>query len=361
MAFNAIKIRKYPELDTLRFVSVTLVIGHHLFLQSNSFLNLFYLHGYVGVDIFFTLSGFIITLSLLKEYEHNHSINFKNFIIRRMLRLWPSWLLTLILSTGLVWYMGLRNSEIKQELLSKGWHYFLHFGNYSHAFLGKLHTLFSHFWSLAVEEHFYLIWPSLLLISIRNKFLTVFSFSTMLIMPYFFRVYHKFETGNNFISTLSTHTRFDALAYGCLLAVIFPKLPTIKKKSSQTYAWLLCLFLFYMGLHLKHTQISPWLDQFGYSLRSIASAWLIYLLLKTPKEGFRKFWSYQILAKLGVLSYGAYLYHFILNTVIFKVNLKFPINETIIFFLATTMIYIPSYLSYLAIDLKIEKIKAKFY
>lgn len=360
MILKIITLRKYPELDTLRFLSLTLVIGHHLFFRSNSFLEWFYQHGYLGVDIFFTLSGFIITKSLLSEYQKYSTIHFKNFIIRRMLRLWPTWLLTLAISALIVFYFGRTNPEIMMNLKTKFWHYLFQFGNYSHAFSGKLHTIFSHFWSLSVEEHFYLLWPGLFLLTRSGKKLSTLIFGTIIIGPYFFRVLHQFQGYSHAVNTLSTHTRFDAIAYGCLLAVNFDHLPKIKKALPQLLLWALILITFSVGLALKHSNYNPWIYQLGYSLRGIASMILIYGLLKTPTNWIRKVWANQFLAKLGVLSYGAYLFHFIMLTFIFKLDQNLHMPQMLLFLIATTVIYIPAYLSYRFIELPIDRYKKHF-
>jgi len=360
MILNKIALRKYPELDTLRFLSVTLVIGHHLFFQSNAFLQWFYQHGYVGVDIFFTLSGFIITKSLLSEYQKYNTIHFKNFIIRRVLRLWPTWLMTLVVSVMIVFYFGRTNPAIMMSLKTKFWYYLFHFGNYSHAYTGKLHTVFSHFWSLAVEEHFYLLWPSLFLLTRKGKIQSGLIFGTIIIAPYLFRVLHQFQGLPHAINTLSTHTRFDAIAYGCLLAVNFDRLPKISKPISQLSLWTIIFLTFFIGLTLKHSDYNPWIYQLGYSLRAIAAAILIYSLLKTPQNWIRKIWANPFLAKLGMLSYGAYLFHFIMLTFIFKLDQKLHLPQMLIFILAITAIYIPAYLSYRFIELPIDHYKKKF-
>lgn len=227
MIFKKIPQRGIPELDTLRFISVSLVIAHHLFFKSNPFFEWLSIHGYVGVDIFFTLSGFIITKGILRETEKTNNLNLKKFWMRRIIRLWPSWLLSLFFSSIGVYLVSRNNPELVRVFKERWWHYFLHFGNYSHAFIGKLHTLFSHFWSLAVEEHFYIVWPIAFLTFYRRNYLKIPILSMLIILPYIFRVFHKYQGYENIVNTFSTHTRIDAICFGCILALAWNKIPEI--------------------------------------------------------------------------------------------------------------------------------------
>jgi peptidoglycan/LPS O-acetylase OafA/YrhL len=359
--FKEIPRRGFPELDTLRFVSVTLVICHHLFFKSDPFLSWLATHGYVGVDIFFTLSGFIITKALLKEYERIETIELKKFWIRRSLRLWPAWLCVLALSCIAVFYLGLNNPDIMAALKEKWWHYFLHFGNYSHAYIGKLHTLFSHFWSLAVEEHFYLIWPLLFLLMRKRESLKWFLYLLLLVLPFIFRVISAKAGYENIVNTFSTHTRFDSLALGCLLGELWPRLPHIENRAKGYALWLAFFFMMAMGLEFKFSD-NILIKQFGFSLRAFASGLLIYLLLKVKPGFIRYVFSLSWLSKIGVLSYGAYLYHFITNTIVFKLldSTKLEVGHYIILVLANVIVYIPSYISYQSIESYFEGMKSRY-
>lgn len=360
--FSFIKneLRKYPELDTIRFIAVTLVVSHHLFYDSNLFFSWNKEYGWVGVDIFFTLSGFLITSILLNEYQETKTINLTSFIYKRMIRLWPSWLIALSLSFGIVYSFGLRNNELAQDLFTKFWHYLFHFGNYSHAWIGKIHTVFSHYWSLAVEEHFYLIWPCLLAFTASSKKKLMGVFTIMLVLPYLFRVYHAQQGEIEAVVTFSTHTRIDSIVWGCLLAYIYPTLKKLTFRSEFIIS-LVMLLLFYCSLTFltKNHEISAWLSESGRSFISIASVLLIIIAMKGNIYGLRYLLRIPILSWLGIMSYGVYLFHFHTNTLFFGLLSKstFKLSELESSLFVYTLPYIPAFLTYYLIDKKLHKFK----
>ena len=360
--FNKILPRGLPELDSFRLLAVTLVLGHHMFADSDPIFHWLSLHGYVGVGLFFTLSGFIITLNLKREWQRHETVGLKSFWLRRAIRLWPSWLIALLLSCLVVYHFGVSNESIMTDLKTKWWHYFLHFGNYSHAWIGKLHTVFGHFWSLAIEEHFYFIWPLLFILLNRKKRWRPIVLGLMIILPYLFRVYYAGLGYDNAVNTLSTHTRIDSIAYGCIMALYFEKLPPLTSIKKELVLWAIGIILLQIGLSLKFYQGSVWLSQSAHSIRSLAALLFIYLLTKTPETGIRRLWRSNILSRLGVLSYGVYLFHNLGNVVLFKTQaaLNLTISHWWLFIFSNLLAYLPAYLCYIFIDLSLERWKKRF-
>lgn len=363
MFLKSISIRDYKELDSIRFLSIFLVVLHHQFLDQNSFLTWLKTYGWVGVDIFFVMSGFLITTLLLKEYQSENKIAFKKFWIKRIFRLWPSWLITLTISSALVYKLGQNNSEISNELKNKWWHYYLHFGNYSHAIFDKLHTLFSHFWSLAVEEHFYLVWPVLFYIIHRFKKSSLLIWIILLFAPYVFRIYHFNQIDSYAFIKLSTHTRFDELIIGCLLAHIYPKLESNLKPTTEVLLSILTLLFFYLGLHvLHHEKIVFWLSELCYLFIGFASSLLIIISLKGNRWGIRKLLQINFISKLGILSYGVYLVHFITNFLFYGLLKKFntQLDHNLIALFTFTIPFVPAFFLYKFVDLPFGKIREKW-
>lgn len=360
ISFIQKELRKYPELDTIRFIAVTLVVSHHLFYESNVFFAWNKKFGWIGVDIFFTLSGFLITSILLSEIKTTGTVNLKNFIFKRMLRLWPSWLIALTVSFGIVYTFGQKNSELLQILYSRFWHYLFHFANYSHAWIGKIHTVFSHYWSLAVEEHFYLLWPCLLYLFGRSKQKMFITFCLLLALPYLFRVYHSINGAQEAVITFSTHTRIDAIVWGCLLAYIYPRLKSLRL-SLEIGATIFMFIFYYIALNFltKSTQASPWLAEFGRTLISLGTVLLIIIAMKGAKFGLRFFLKNQFLSWLGIMSYGVYLFHFFTNTLVFGVDAKYKLglSELQLALLIYTLPYLPAMMTYYFIDKKIHHLK----
>ena len=150
--------RSIPTLDGWRALAIAFVLFSHGYpsLERVGFLELYFREplGIFGVEIFFALSGFLITTKLLQEEEKKGSISLQNFYIRRAFRILPASLM-FILFVALLSYIGSVPSVTPGRILST----ILFFANYSTA---QPTYYLAHFWSLAVEEHFYLIWPAIL-------------------------------------------------------------------------------------------------------------------------------------------------------------------------------------------------------
>ena len=143
------KIKYIPSFDSLRGLAALFVLLLH---GSYGFFS----GGFIGVDLFFVLSGYLITSILYHEYRTTKGISFSKFYIRRAIRLFPPLLICIGLA-NLLWYFGLAK-PVGNEILATVASLF-YFSNYiSGAFLGNM----AHLWSLSVEEHFYLFWPLLM-------------------------------------------------------------------------------------------------------------------------------------------------------------------------------------------------------
>jgi peptidoglycan/LPS O-acetylase OafA/YrhL len=352
------ELRPYPELDTIRFISVTLVVCHHLFFKNNSFLAWMHDYAWVGVDIFFTLSGFLITGLLMKELDKSGTIDLKKFWVKRMIRLWPCWLIALLISFIFTYYFGQNNPEIMGALKEKFWHYILHLGNYSYAFYGKLHTLFGHYWSLAVEEHFYLIWPMVMLLVFKKQKLKPLMLTLLLFLPYLLRVGHHHVGFTIDSITLSTHTRIDSIVWGCLLAYGFKNLKDLSVKKEIVYTG--AMFILYaLSLHYltNNKAISPWLSEIGRTTISMASCLFIIIAMKGNNNGLRRVLRNPTLSWLGIMSYGVYLFHVHTNSIIFAIITKYipDANLNVVAIIANIAPYIPAIGTYYLIDKQLHK------
>lgn len=166
-------MRFRPEIDGLRALAVTLVILCHLQITGFS-------GGYIGVDIFFVISGFLITNLLINEYQSNLAsgqsgvISFRNFYLRRIKRIVPMALMVIIVALIYAYFnysqarfSQVRNDAIWASLFGANIHYMQESLNYFQQ--AQAVSLLQHYWSLAVEEQFYLVFPAFLLIVARIK------------------------------------------------------------------------------------------------------------------------------------------------------------------------------------------------
>ncbi len=255
--------------------------------------------------------------------------------------------------------LSIKNPDLIEEIKQKIWHYVFHFGNYSYAYFGKLHHILGHFWSLAVEEHFYLIWGAVMLYFRNNKKILIAILFIMIILPVLTRFLGHLQNVNPYIISFSTHNRIDSIAWGCLLAIVYPHLKP--NTSWHNYLLLISTFLFFsIGLWItQSTGTPPQLKALDYTFLSIGSVCLILAILQN--EGpLRYIFGSKFLAYLGILSYGVYMFHLLTHTIIFSLVSRFFPNtpHELIAVAAVLAPYVPVYFFYIFIDqyfLKLRK------
>src|SRR5215831_4968858 len=156
--------RYIPGLDGLRALAVLYVIAYHVNVP-------FATGGNLGVGIFFTLSGYLITDLLLNHWRKRHSLGLKNFWLRRARRLLPALFLMLaIVSVYVALFDASQLAEVRRQVITSAlyvgnWSTIAQHGSYFARFAAPLPL--DHLWSLAIEEQFYLLWPWLLLLGIH--------------------------------------------------------------------------------------------------------------------------------------------------------------------------------------------------
>ena len=166
-----------------------------------------------GVDMFFLISGFLITYLLLKEKSEKGKINIPAFFLRRTLRIWPLYFFVIIVSPLLVWWLQQTNPGIKSPEYAP---VIFFYNNFRTIATESWDFPFAHFWSICVEEHFYLVWPFLVALFPMKKLPQMFI--TVIVASLAFRAYaslNGFTWYNVYLNTLS---RIDVLAMGGLAA-----------------------------------------------------------------------------------------------------------------------------------------------
>lgn len=302
-----LKLGYRQELDGLRGISILLIYLHHLYYPLLP-------GGFFGVDIFFVLSGFLITSLLMEEWSREGSISLKNFYIRRVLRLMPA-LLFLILVTGgfaLIFLDKRRSIATYQGIwltLSYASNWFYAFGHFS------ADNPLGITWSLAIEEQFYLTWPILLILALRIKLgrrwiIYVLAFAVMFI-PLHRRLLIE-QGANIFRLYYSSDTRADALLVGCLAGLLFSGnlLPNNKRIGiyMKSLAAVAAIFLGYM------IGTASWMDLMlyqrgGYTLVALSVAFILIVQIAWPSKAALLFLRFPPLVWIGRISYGLYLWH----------------------------------------------------
>jgi peptidoglycan/LPS O-acetylase OafA/YrhL len=316
-------LKHIASLDGVRGVAITLVLITHL-LWSNSqtgsrLVNLLVGvrgAGWVGVDLFFALSGFLITGILFDTLQTSHY--FKNFYARRVLRIFP-----LYYGVLLVLFAVLHPVALHQDR-----QLFLLFGYLQNTSLWwngpqsvAVTNLTGHLWSLAVEEQFYLVWPVLVFcIRDRRRLLwTAAGLAVMALGARFFLLAHGASFGAVYKLTLC---RADSLLAGAWLALILRgKLRETVLRYASPVFW---LALVACGMMAWRTGSFDWevsrsINSYGYSVIAIASTAFIAMALR-PASITASVMRTGALRFLGKYSYGIYIFHqivFVLVTSIF--------------------------------------------
>lgn len=303
----------FKQLDALRAIAVTMVIcshwaGYHHDLWNDTS---FWFNGEVGVQLFFIISGFLITGILLDERqraEDNHAgrhFIVRAFYIRRFLRIFPLFYATLFVG------YALGHPDVRQSIL---WHV-TYLSNLFFAWRGDYLGEVSHFWSLAVEEQFYLFWPLLMLL-IPRKFLLPFVLGCVFIGP-LFRYWLSFVVqANDVAANVLPLSSLDSLAGGALLAMLRRNgLPEIVRKR-LTLCVLGLSIVSALGYILLHTAISvpPDLEaQILFICRVLlipALAGVVWLFASGFPGRVGALIESRPLAYVGKISYGVYVFHF---------------------------------------------------
>jgi peptidoglycan/LPS O-acetylase OafA/YrhL len=227
---------RIPQIQALRALAAILVILFHAELVGG---------GYIGVDIFYVISGYLITGLIVREIEDSGSLNFKAFYLRRIKRLLPT-SFTILMATALTaWYLypGTMRDELGRHIFAAA----VYVSNFLFAFwqmdyqnLNAIPPVVVHFWSLAVEEQFYIFWPVIVLLAFkaggRKNLFKIIALIT--VTSFIFSLY--LTEASPIWAFYSLPTRAWELGVGALLLAI-PK----KYKLSVAYPWIALLLIAY--------------------------------------------------------------------------------------------------------------------
>jgi peptidoglycan/LPS O-acetylase OafA/YrhL len=356
-----------PQLDALRFFAVLGVLVSHYWIPKG----LFWLFadmdwGWIGVHLFFVLSGFLITAILLRcryiaENTSQSPLYFiRQFYLRRFLRIFPIYYLVIGIALVL-------NLPLAREI----WGWLVSYtANIYIVVFNRWIGLFSHFWSLAVEEQFYLFWPWLILFLPKKSLAWTMLFVILLAPIYRFSAYeiHRFNISPfDFKSGTLTLGNLDSLGMGALLALVHQS--KSNKEAIQKYLSRMVLpfglFLYTISLALYHYHIKP---SVFFSLNDFAVSLIFTWLVSAAAIGFKNalgnILEFSPLKYLGKISYGIYVYHYFIPFFLasifgfFKIEYHTPSFTN--FLLASVVSIAVATLSWHIFEFPINNLKAYF-
>ena len=318
---HAPKAKRYyrPELDMLRFFAFLLVFNHHLLYKSPdlsgyhaSLRAVVQESGATGVCLFFFLSAFLITELLLREKERSLSIDLKAFYMRRILRIWPLYLLVLLIATLMPY--AVRSLEHVGQVIP----YFLLFcGNWAVVAHGSWYhdPALSPLWSISVEEQFYLLWPALMLFGGRQGIVR----ACLLILPlawltdFLLPVLHCSKEPALWLNSVN---QFQFFALGSLLALALHRksFRLDRKLRALSLAAALCCFaiaaypLHYIDTTVPSTPVQMLLAYLCIDAGCVLAFLTVYDAV-LPK-------AMHALVYLGKISFGLYMYHYFVRSLV---------------------------------------------
>jgi peptidoglycan/LPS O-acetylase OafA/YrhL len=373
----------YIALDGLRAVAVIMVFFQH-YGAGRAFL---FGWGWTGVDIFFVLSGFLITGILFDNQQKQH--RYRDFYIRRTLRIFPLyyavWIVILLLAPIAQWQWNWRWALWPAYLGNSARFFFLHipgdpyrfdritFGPVVRAwFGGPMHLYIGHFWSLCVEEQFYLIWP-FVIYRVRNReTLIKICLAVIVLMPplrWLLSATLPAPLLHMELFYRSLPTRLDALLIGGLIALCLrgPEQALIRKIRRPLLAVSASLFvvLYFVSIKLLKLPLegsaSNWIGILGFTLIDLFAGALIIECIH-PGSLLSRALSFRPLRALGIVSYGFYVYHDLLHDFYsYLANRYFPHHAypaTLLIAFSSTLII--ATLSYQLLEKPMLRLKDRF-
>jgi peptidoglycan/LPS O-acetylase OafA/YrhL len=321
------EVFQIPSLDGMRAVAISFVVLSHLHfdffpgqtvalavsLVSLGNLHLYFLQGEFGVTLFFFLSGYLITTLLRVEYDRRGTIRLRDFYLRRVLRIFPPFYVVLLAGVILTAFGGLRGWPLTAEgVLSQA----LYVNNYyqiaNFPFFGATAGTWV-FWSLAVEEHFYLLFPLLYLtlrghIASSERQAALLLIICGLVLLWRSVIVFRFHP-NIYRAFLATDTRLDSILFGCILGIVENPALDESRFSERWWKWVwLPLGLGgLVGVNLVgglrfHQSVS-------YSLQGICFFPLFVSAVRYPDWLPFRLLNTRLVRFLGVISYSLYLVH----------------------------------------------------
>ena len=366
---NNNKSKYLPSIDSLRALAVLAVIIYHVDVN--------YLPGgFLGVDLFFVLSGYLISSLIIKEYKKTGSVNLYNFYIRRARRLLPA--VYFMITVGLV-VMVLFNEVLLRKshldaifgyIYSSNWWYIFHKLDYFDSFGAQ--SPFKHLWSLAIEEQFYMIFPLIFLLVNRKKkskdgtyklnknFLYVV---LGLILVSLIAHILLFDINNISRIYFGTDTRAFSLLVGVVGAILYPMerlhaKVTLQQNMIYSVVSLVSIATL-ITVMIYTSEYNTWLYRGGFLLVAVLG---LIVIISSGKQHtlMSRLLSFKPVVFIGKISYSLYLWHFpvlVLTTPVSEIG-----NPNIYFvILRVILTFVVAIVSYVFVETPIRKLGFKKY
>ncbi|MEO6815247.1 MAG: acyltransferase [Edaphobacter sp.] len=345
---RAASMSRIPSLDGLRALSILFVMGLHTMQRMPYRLpDICYaiFNGDTGVYIFFVISGYLITSLLLHEQQKTGSINMRSFYFRRAMRILPPIYFYVAVLLLLAW--AGRLAVTKVDLFSA----LFFFRNYA---VGTSMWSLEHFWTLSVEEQFYLIWPFILYFCLRGRSgitgrsaASKVAITVILISP-IIRVVSALSPVRYLHHGGMFHMRADSLMFGCVVALLQGTPAFERAYAFATKIWWIPPVVIFLSAYLGVRFQNYWQFPLGYTIIGIAIAFFLLWCVRNPSSAVGRVLNARPVVHIGVLSYSIYIWQTLFlhrgNEVIFGPSLTiistFPGNWLAVLLVAEFSYYV---------------------
>jgi len=349
----SVQLKHYNELDGVRAIAVIMVLFYHFFKDVDVnydilvLLKKLSLFGKTGVSLFFVLSGFLITRILLNTKQNDSY--FKSFYIKRVLRIFPLYYFFLVIYYFVVpLFLHQSFADFSQQI----W-YWTFMQNFALTFdwnsVGPIH-----YWSLSVEEHFYLFWPLIIYYcSLKNVKWAIVSLCIISFLVRFILIENQIE------ESLFTFARFDELAVGSFLAILELQQKLVKQNLRKFLAVFIVFLIPLIYISLNNGNYSLLESCARYLvLAMVYGSFIAITIVIEPDNFLKKILDNNALKSIGKISFGLYVYHPICFNIVIN-DLKIT-NLAFTFVLSFGLAYLVSILSYHLLEKKFLKLKTQF-
>jgi peptidoglycan/LPS O-acetylase OafA/YrhL len=336
------------QLNGLRGTAILFVLFFHLF--DYGFLSGVFYFGWCGVDLFFVLSGFLIT-GILADTRHQQGY-FKKFFIRRVLRIFPLYYSVLLVFAVIAPHFPVTAWFEKYQA-----YFWTYTSNYLILKKGFFPPL-GHFWSLAIEEQFYLFWPFIIWL-LKPKY--VIAVSVLLIAA---GIVIRYFSTNEYIIFGLPFAHLDGLMVGSIMAVLFRRdNEWLLKHITKFFVVQMALLIVYIAAYLLSYGISSKTTfvNLPFTFTLVAMFFGCFLVMSLKNEWFKQILSSPLLLFFGKYSYGMYVFNSIL---LYFSNWagadRVPVNKRLIIYSGVFILtIIMSYISYNLIEIRFLRLKTK--
>ncbi|ALI99765.1 acyltransferase family protein [Rufibacter tibetensis] len=363
----------FPHLDGLRFIAFFFVFLFHSFyttsleIKNDSVFKVIYdvtREGYLGVNLFFVLSGFLITYLLIEEIRLKGTIDIKAFYYRRILRIWPLYFVCVAIGFFVFPWVKNRLGDNPYEETAQLSYYLFFLANYSNMLYGVSTPVLAVLWSVCIEEQFYLIWPVLVKYTPVTRMplllYSIIGLSTLVRIG-------TLHFGHGL--TEDTFSVISDMAIGGLAAWLVLENKQFLCAIENLPKYIIVAIYLVLVWFIYNREIFSDLNMYWLAIdRLVLAVLFAFVILEQnfSRNSFYKLGDFKRISSLGKYTYGLYCLHFLALLVAYKISFKLGANNSVagvVFFdnvLGLLIAFAMSYVSYHFFEMYFLKLKSRF-